>query len=657
VFWFCEDLAWCKSGCQNAAWEEEAEGEVSWVSCAGFFLMFPFGFSGAFVNRMFFALVFWQFFLDGGFIGDLIFLVFLVLWWESGNMRRWKLFGGRLGVPVGAAPSRRGLGIVFRYVFSLLGLVTLYSVLFHWVMVFEGRQYSWVTGFYWTLTTMSTLGFGDIVFHSDLGRAFSILVLASGVLLLVVMMPFVFLRFVYAPFLESQKYSRSREALPRSVSGHLVLTGVDVISRELAFLCLAHGVPVVFLVPELPLVADLEAEFGERVFVLCGGLDDPQTYRRAAVHRAVMVVVLNNDYLSATIGATLRGVSPSVCLVGHADAPESVEVLSLAGFTHILEFHKELALGLSERILGMTPLLLGRFGDFLIVEWRLNGRGVSRGGTLAGLLGVLPSGVVALGVWEKGVFSVWDSSSQFLERAVSLETVVLLGGSASDLGVLFGEVVGVSASQPESAGALTVILGAGRVGRALGDILSDHGCPFVLVDKSVDSVSSSSVGILGNAASREVLEGAGLSRATSVVVTTHEEDWNVYLTVFCRKLRPDIYILSRAVSSRREPAFYRAGADLVMSYGFVASRKIFGWMRPSDVLVLFGGVCVGKYRLRSRLEDFYFLSELSLGFVAVYRGSGWVFSGGPFLLGEEVLIVGPSVSHPFLSRWGLRAAL
>ena len=54
----------------------------------------------------------------------------------------------------------------------------------------EGEQHSWITGFYWTLVVMTTLGFGDITFTSDVGRLFSILVLLSGVVLLLVMLPF-----------------------------------------------------------------------------------------------------------------------------------------------------------------------------------------------------------------------------------------------------------------------------------------------------------------------------------------------------------------------------------------------------------------------------------------------------------------------------------
>jgi hypothetical protein len=90
-----------------------------------------------------------------------------------------------------------------------------YSVLFHLLMLYEGRQYSWITGFYWTLTTMSTLGFGDITFTSDAGKIFSVVVLLSGIVFLLVMLPFTFIQFFYAPWLEEQNKARA----PRSGAG------------------------------------------------------------------------------------------------------------------------------------------------------------------------------------------------------------------------------------------------------------------------------------------------------------------------------------------------------------------------------------------------------------------------------------------------------
>lgn len=83
--------------------------------------------------------------------------------------------------------TRRNIGFLLRFFAMLVGLIALYSILFHFIMQYEGRSFSWVTGVYWTLTVMSTLGFGDITFTSDLGRIFSIVVLMSGVFLLLVM--------------------------------------------------------------------------------------------------------------------------------------------------------------------------------------------------------------------------------------------------------------------------------------------------------------------------------------------------------------------------------------------------------------------------------------------------------------------------------------
>ena len=60
--------------------------------------------------------------------------------------------------------------------------------MFHLIKVrVEGEEHSWITGFYLTLVVMTTLGFGDITFTSDIGRVFSIVVLLSGVVLLLVM--------------------------------------------------------------------------------------------------------------------------------------------------------------------------------------------------------------------------------------------------------------------------------------------------------------------------------------------------------------------------------------------------------------------------------------------------------------------------------------
>ena len=89
--------------------------------------------------------------------------------------------------------NRRNVLLLFKLLLVLVGIVAVYSILFHLLMMREDRDYTWVTGIYWTLTVMSTLGFGDITFEGDLGRAFSICVLITGTVYLLVLLPFTFI--------------------------------------------------------------------------------------------------------------------------------------------------------------------------------------------------------------------------------------------------------------------------------------------------------------------------------------------------------------------------------------------------------------------------------------------------------------------------------
>ena len=127
-------------------------------------------------------------------------------------------------------PARRNVANLVRFIGILAALVTVYSIIFHFIMAAEGRSYSWVTGVYWTLTVMSTLGFGDITFESDLGRIFSSVVLLSGMMFLLVLLPFTFIEFFYLPWTKAQNEARAPGELPPDTRGHIILTSLDAIT-------------------------------------------------------------------------------------------------------------------------------------------------------------------------------------------------------------------------------------------------------------------------------------------------------------------------------------------------------------------------------------------------------------------------------------------
>ena len=83
---------------------------------------------------------------------------------------------------------------------------------------------------------------------------------------------------------------------------------------------------------------------------------------------------------------------------------------------------------------------------------------------------------------------------------------------------------------------------------------------------------------------------AGIDHAPAIVITPHDDDMNIYLTIYCRRLRPDIQIISRATRERNVSTLHRAGADFVLSYASMGATTIFNYLRRAGVVVIAEGL-------------------------------------------------------------------
>jgi Trk K+ transport system NAD-binding subunit len=147
-------------------------------------------------------------------------------------------------------------------------------------------------------------------------------------------------------------------------------------------------------------------------------------------------------------------------------------------------------------------------------------------------------------------------------------------------------------------------VGGGRVGQAAADTLEELGIDYRLVEKNRDSIKDGNKYVLGDAADIHTLERAGIStESPTVLITTHDDDINIYLTIYCRELRPNIQIISRAIRDRNISKLYSVGADIVMSYASMGANKILNILKPDEMLMLAEGLNVFKARVTASLAE------------------------------------------------------
>lgn len=538
--------------------------------------------------------------------------------------------------------ARRNIRSLVEFILFLIVLVTVFSYLFHLIMAHEGREYSIITGYYWTLTVMSALGFGDITFNSDLGKFFTIVVLLSGILSLLVMLPFAFIQFFYAPWLETQKKSRAPRFLPSKVRDHVIITCYNSIAIALVKRLKQYGYAYVLLVPEVQQALDL-ADQGCRVLV--GELDDSETFRLANIHQAALVVALNDDMQNASIVCTVRQIAPQVPIVANADMDASVDVLRLAGCTHVFQFIKMLGRSLACRTLGAHTRLniIGRFEQLVIAE--ALARPTHQVGKSIREIGLRQAtGINIVGLWNRGAFALPHP-----ETVIDPSTVLVLAGSEEQLASY-----GSSIEEEDAAATMPMlILGRGRVGRAAESILREHGAAYRTVDKNQKNGEGEENCIVGNAADHQVLIKAGINTAQSVFITTHSDDVNIYLTIYCRRLRPDIQIISRASLDRNISILHAAGSDLVMSHATIAANTIINILTPNRVLMLTEELNIFRCSMHPQLVGSALLTSgiresTGCSVVAIFRNNDLLINPDPnekFTANDEMLLIGTMASE------------
>jgi len=116
------------------------------------------------------------------------------------------------------------------YVSIFAFLVLIYSLIFNYLMhTYESKDYAFITAIYWVIVSMTTVGYGEIIFQSHIGQIFTVIVILSGV---VMIFGYLF-PLVVTPQLEKTLRRELPSRVPGDFKNHIIICGYNQLVETL----------------------------------------------------------------------------------------------------------------------------------------------------------------------------------------------------------------------------------------------------------------------------------------------------------------------------------------------------------------------------------------------------------------------------------------
>ena len=211
----------------------------------------------------------------------------------------------------------------------LLAIVVLAGTLgFH---VIEG--WTWFEGFYMTLTTMTTIGYGEIHPLSHAGRVFNSFLIVTAVIASVFTLGAfsqALLEFEFGKAFGRRRMERELEKL----ADHYIVCGAGRVGRTVTRELRARGQTCVVI--ERDPVRARWAE-NEKIPVIVGNASSEENLQKARIDRAKgFIAAVSSDAENLYIILTARGFRPDLKIIARATEEEAISKLLRAGASQVL---------------------------------------------------------------------------------------------------------------------------------------------------------------------------------------------------------------------------------------------------------------------------------------------------------------------------------
>lgn len=324
------------------------------------------------------------------------------------------------------------------------------------------------------------------------------------------------------------------------------------------------------------------------LFRLVAGPDDPELFIAAtllvAIGAGVMAAVAG---LSMALGAFIAGL-----LLAETEYRRAIEAtiepfksLLLGVFFFAIGMSLDLASIVRNPLLVLAAVLALIAAKALMMAVLARLFRISWPVAIETALLLAPAGefafVVAALAADKGLLSAGESSLLLTVASLSMALIPGLGALGKRLAIAMANkaTVIIPAEPPPSDHAPRAILvGYGRVGRLVGEMLETHRVPWLAIDADARGVARWRENVRnvywGDATSVAFLERCGLSEATALIVTVNTSKSVEAIITAARSIRPDLTIIARARDADHARRLYALGATDAVPETIEASLQL-----------------------------------------------------------------------------------
>ncbi len=282
--------------------------------------------------------------------------------------------------------------VIFAYIFIFIQIVQ-YEQNYEYANFFDGL--------YWVVSTVTTVGYGDIVLESTLGKMFSVFVQLSGI-------PLVFgLLFtaVIIPWFEKNMRSGLPTKASRSLKEHIIICGYNKLVETLMEELNEDDIPYVLIEEDEELIKRL---LKRDIHTIFGIPYEEETLKNANIGTASFVIANRSDEMNANIVLTARKLS-DLNIIAIVEDSSNKKYLKYAGATSVVSpkelygryIGRKAADPFVKRLTGATEF----FEGISIVEFPIYPKSPLIGKTIRNAAIREKTGVNVVGMWKGGSLS------------------------------------------------------------------------------------------------------------------------------------------------------------------------------------------------------------------------------------------------------------